>query len=54
MGRLANVSEVDVGTERGVLRVSLEGGKAGQEEIEGAIREKGYEIFKASHREREP
>jgi copper chaperone CopZ len=30
------------------LRVSFEGDKAKQEEIEGAIREAGYEIFKVS------
>ena len=53
LGRMDNVSEVDVRTEGGVLHVSFEGGKAEQEEIEGAIRETGYEIFKASHRERE-
>ena len=53
VGQLNNVSEVDVRTEGGVLHVSFEGGKAEQEEIEGAIREAGYEIFKASHRERE-
>ena len=53
MGRLENVSEVDVRTEGGVLHVSFEGGKAEQEDIEGAIREAGYEIFKASYRERE-
>ncbi len=53
VGQLTNVSEVDVRTEGGVLHVSFEGGRAEQEEIEGAIREAGYEIFKASHRERE-
>ncbi len=53
VGRLTNVSEVDVRTEGGVVHVSFEGGKAEQEEIEDTIRETGYEIFKASHRERE-
>ncbi len=35
------------------MHVSFEGGKAEQEEPEGAIRQVGYEIFKVSHRERE-
>jgi copper chaperone CopZ len=52
VGRLGYVSEVDVRTEGGVVHVSFEGGKAEQEEIEGTIRETGYEIFKVSHRER--
>ncbi len=50
---LDHVSEVDVRTEGSVVHVSFEGGKAEQEEIEGVIREAGYEIFKVSHRERE-
>ncbi len=52
VGRLESVSEVDVRTEGSVVHVSFEGGKAEQEEIEGAIRQSGYEIFKVSHRER--
>jgi hypothetical protein len=36
-----------------VVHVSFEGGRVEQEEIEGTIRGAGYEIFKASHRERE-
>lgn len=52
VGGLGYVTEVDVRTEGGVMHVSFEGGKAEQEEIEGTIREAGYEIFKASHRER--
>jgi hypothetical protein len=51
--RLDHVSEVDVRGEGGVVHVSFEGGKAEQEEIEGTIREVGYDIFKVSHRERE-
>ena len=50
---LDHVSEVDVRVEGSVVHVSFEGGKAEQEEIEDAIREAGYEIFKVSHRERE-
>ena len=50
---LDHVSEVDVRSEGSVVHVSFEGGKAEQEEIEGAIRGAGYEIFKVSHRERE-
>ena len=53
VGRLDHVSEVDVRTEGSVVHVSFEGGEAEQEEIEGAIRQAGYEIFKVSHRERE-
>ncbi len=52
VGRLDRVSEVDVRVEGSVLHVSFEGGRAEQEEIEGAIRQSGYEIFKVSHRER--
>ena len=51
--QLGHVFEVDVRTEGGVVHVSFEGGKAEQEEVEGAIRDAGYEIFKVSHRERE-
>ena len=51
VGRLDHVSEVDVRTEGSVVHVSFEGGKEEQEEIEGAIREAGYEIFKVSPRE---
>ena len=51
--RLDHVSEVDVRVEGSVVHVSFEGDKAEQEEIEGTIREAGYEIFKVSHRERE-
>jgi copper chaperone CopZ len=47
--RLDHVSEVDVRTEGSVVHVSFEGGRAEQEEIEGTIRETGYEIFKVSH-----
>ena len=50
--RLDHVSEVGFMTEQSALRVSFEGGKAEQEEIERAIREAGYEIFKVSHAER--
>ncbi len=53
VGRLGYVSEVDVRTEGGVVHISFEGGRVEQEEIEGTIRGAGYEIFKASHRERE-
>ena len=53
VGRLGYVSEVDDRTEGSVVHVSFEGGRAEQEEIEGTIREAGYEIFKASRRERE-
>ena len=53
LGRLDSVSEVDVRTEGGVVHVSFEGGKAEQEEIEGAIRNAGYDIFKVSHRDNE-
>lgn len=53
VGRLDHVPEVDVRTEGSIVHVSLEGGKAEQEEIEDAIRQAGYEIFKVSHRERE-
>ena len=49
---LDHVSEVDVRVEGSVVHVSFEGGKAEQEEIEDAIRQAGYEIFKVSHRER--
>ena len=35
-------------TEQSALRVSFEGDKAKQEEIEDAIRQAGYEIFKVS------
>ncbi len=52
VGRLDRVSEVDVRVEGSMLHVSFEGGRAEQEEIEGAIRQSGYEIFKVSHRER--
>jgi hypothetical protein len=52
VGRLDHVSEVDVRTEGSVVHISFEGGKGEQEEIEGAIRQAGYEIFKVSHRER--
>ena len=51
--QLDYVSEVDVRTEGSVVHVSFEGGKAEQEQIESTIREAGYEIFKASHRDRE-
>ncbi|MDP9411267.1 MAG: heavy-metal-associated domain-containing protein [Actinomycetota bacterium] len=50
---LDHVSEVDVRVEGSVVHVSFQGGKAEQEEIEGAIREAGYEIFKVSHRDTE-
>ncbi len=53
VGRLESVSEVDVRTEGSVVHISFEGGEAEQEEIEAAIRQIGYEIFKVSHRERE-
>ena len=53
IGSLDHVSEVDVRTEGSVVHISFEGGKAEQEEIEAAIRQMGYEIFKVSHRERE-
>ena len=53
VGRLDHVSEVDVRTEGSLVHVTFEGGKAGQEEIEGAIRQAGYENFEVSHRERE-
>ena len=49
---LDHVSEVDVRVEGSVVHVSFEGGKPEQEEIEDAIRQAGYEIFKVSHRER--
>ena len=52
VGRLDHLSEVGLMTEQSVLRVSFEGGKAEQEEIERTIREAGYEIFKVSHAER--
>ena len=48
IGRLDHVSEVGFMTEQSALRVSFEGGKAEQEEIEGAVRKVGYEIFKVS------
>ncbi len=51
--RLDRVSEVYVRVEGNVVHISFEGGEEEQEEIEGAIREAGYEIFKVSHRERE-
>jgi hypothetical protein len=46
--RLDYVSEVGFMTEQSALRVLFEGGKAEQEEIEEAVREAGYEIFKVS------
>ncbi len=46
--RLDDVSEVGFMTEQSALRVSFEGDKAKQEEIEDAIRQAGYEIFKVS------
>ena len=46
--RLDYVSEVGFMTEQSALRVSFEGDKAKQEEIEDAIRQAGYEIFKVS------
>jgi copper chaperone CopZ len=46
--RLDHVSEVGFMTEQSALRVSFEGDKAKQEEIEDAIRQAGYEIFKVS------
>jgi copper chaperone CopZ len=49
---LDHVSEVDVRVEGSVVHVSFEGGKAEQEEIEDAIRQAGYEIFKVSYSER--
>jgi copper chaperone CopZ len=49
---LDHISEVDVRVEGSVVHVSFEGGKAGQEEIEDAIRQVGYEIFKVSLRGR--
>jgi len=49
--RLDHVSEVGFMTEQSALRVSFEGGKAEEEEIEHTIREAGYEIFKVSHAE---
>jgi len=51
VGRLDHVSEVEVRTEGSVMSVSFEGGETEQEEIEHAVREAGYEIFKVSHRE---
>ncbi len=50
--RLDHVSEVGFMTEQSALRVSFEGGRAEEEEIEHTIREVGYEIFKVSHTER--
>ena len=50
--RLDYVSEVGFQTEDSVVRVSFEGGTTEQEEIERAIREVGYDIFKVSHTER--
>ena len=47
------VSEIDIRTDGSMVHVSFEGGKAEQEKIEHIVREAGYEIFKASHRERE-
>ena len=52
IGRLDHVSEVGFMTEQSALRVSFEGGKVEQEEIERTVREAGYEIFKVSHAER--
>ena len=49
---LDHISEVDVRVEGSVVHVSFEGGKAEQEEIEDAIRQVGYEIFKVSLRGR--
>jgi hypothetical protein len=49
--RLDHVSEVGFMTEQSALRVSFEGGKAEEEEIERTIREAGYELFKVSHTE---
>ncbi len=49
--RLDHVSEVGFMIEQSALRVSFEGGKAEEEEIEHTIREAGYEIFKVSHTE---
>jgi hypothetical protein len=46
--RLDPVSEVGFMTEQSALRVSFEGDKGEQEEIEDAIRQAGYEIFKVS------
>ena len=43
-----HISEVDVRVEGSVVHVSIEGGKDEQEEIEDAIRQVGYEIFKVS------
>ena len=48
---LEHVSEVDVETGGSVLSVFYDGGEAEQEEIERAIKEAGYEIFKTSRRE---
>lgn len=48
---LEHVSEVNVETGGSVLNVFYEGGEAEQEEIERAIKEVGYEIFKTSRRE---
>ena len=49
---LEYVSEVGLQREDSVVRVSFEGGRTEQEEIERAIREVGYDIFKVSHTER--
>jgi hypothetical protein len=51
VGRLDHVSEVGFMTEQSALRVSYEGGKAEEEEIEHTIREAGNEIFKVSRTE---
>ncbi len=45
---LDHVSEVEVSVVGSAIHVLFEGGKAEQEEIERAIREAGYEIFKIS------
>ena len=52
VSRLDYVSEVGFQTEDSVVRVSFEGGTTVQEEIERAIGEVGYDIFKVSHTER--
>ena len=52
VSRLDYVSEVGFQREDSVVRVSFEGGRTEQEEIERAIREVGYDIFKVSHTER--
>ena len=52
VSRLDYVSEVGFQREDSVVRVSFEGGRTEQEEIDRAIREVGYDIFKVSHTER--